>query len=447
MSDIVGQRTDLPQSDPRPGEVLPPEPGHSRRRSRRRVINLIAFFTILFAGIAVAVLLVLTKPELAPVARQETVFTVETRPVEVTDNRPQLTVFGEIAAGQEAELRALVAGDVVETSPQFRNGGAVRKGDMLLKIDPFDYRSSIAEARAQIAETRARISSETRSLEQDREMLRLREADTERVMRLHKRGNISDKTRDDAMLQLSQQRQTVARREAAIQTERARLDQQQVGLERAERDLVRTELRAPFDGFLSDVAAQEGSVVNSNDRVARLVGAGSMEARGHLSDAQYGRLLQDGGVDGRPATVVWKVGDQDIRYDAVIARLTASIDADTGGVTFYALLDAEGLDLPIRPGAFVEISLPDRHFPDSVRLPSVAVHDDSRVFVIEDGRLIERKIRILGREGDDVIVRGDLETGERVVLTRFSEMAQGIRAEDPTLPPAAPDTEKPATGE
>ncbi|WP_416898900.1 MAG: hypothetical protein ACMVY4_03985 [Minwuia sp.] len=146
----------------------------------------------------------------------------------------------------------------------------------------------------------------------------------------------------------------------------------------------------------------------------------------------------------------WTVGDEEIVYDAVIARLTASIDADTGGVTFYALLDAEGLDLPIRPGAFVEISLPDKYFPESVRLPAPAVHDDSRVFVIEDGRLVARDIAVLGREGDDVIVRGDLKTGDRVVLTRFTEMAPGVRALDPSLEQrddAPPLADSSATGE
>ncbi len=95
----------------------------------------------------------------------------------------------------------------------------------------------------------------------------------------------------------------------------------------------------------------------------------SWRARGHLSDAQYGRLLADGGLDGRLAKVVWTVGSGKLAYDAIIARITAEIRPETGGVTFYALLAADGLDLPIRPGAFVSIELPDRRFPDSIPHP------------------------------------------------------------------------------
>lgn len=428
MSDLVDKK-----GEPQEPEPYVPRKGGRKPGRRRRWVNGIAFVVILLAGVIVMAGLIRTKPELAPVERQETVYNVRTQEVAFNDNRPELKVFGEIAAGHQTDLRALVAGDIVSISQNFRNGGAVKGGEALIVIDPFEYEAAIAETRAKIAETEARIRSERVSLDLDKDVWTLRNDDAERFKRLHKKGSVSTKSRDQAIMDLSLQTQTVARREAAIETERAKLEQQKVALQRAERDLKRTVLRAPYDGFLSQVTVQRGSFVNNNDRIAHLVGSGAFEAQGHLSDAQYGRLLQDGGLQGRPATVSWKVGDKTITYDSVIARQTASIDAGTGGVTFYALLDAEGLDLPIRPGAFVEISLPDRYFPQSARLPAVAVHDDSRVFVLEDGRLRARAVTILGREGDDVIVEGALQPGERVVLTRFTEMAPGVRAQDPAL--------------
>jgi multidrug efflux pump subunit AcrA (membrane-fusion protein) len=428
---------------------------------RRRLVNIVAFAGLVVFGVAGAAALIATRPELKPAERQEPVFTVETVAVEIGAQNPRLTVFGEVAAGQETVLRALVQGEIVEAAPAFRNGGVVRKGDLLFRIDPFEYEAAVAETKAQIAETRARIAeaearlnSEKVSLEQDREMWTLRNADAERVVRLHKRGNISDKSRDQALMDLSQQTQTVARREAAIKSEdaklqqqRAALDRQKVALARAERNLERTQLRAPFDGFLSEVSAHEGALLGVNETVARLVGAGSLEARGHLSDAQYGRLLKDGGLEGRPAQVRWRVGEETLAYDAVVARLTAEIRPETGGVTFYALIDADGLDLPIRPGAFVEISLPDRRFPEAIRLPATAVHDDRRVFVLADGRLAERPVRVLARDGDDVILSGDLAGGDRVVLTRFSEMAPGLKALDPRLSDGAPAADRVAEGQ
>lgn len=418
---------------------------------RRRLINLVGLIALVLFGIAGAAVLFMTRATLTPAERTETVYTVATMQAERSDNAPILSVFGEIAAGRETDLRALVQGEVVTVGDYFRNGGTVKKGDLLLGIDTFDYvaavdelKAQVAETRARIAEARARLASERASLSEDRSILEIKQRDVARFERLNKKGTVSDQSLDQARIEYTTQQQKVAQREASAEAEQARLAQQQAALDRlqvaqkrAERDLERTELRAPFDGFLSQVSAQVGSLLGPNDRVAHLAASDSLEARGHLSDAQYGRLLADGGLAGRPATVTWKVGPETLSYKAEVRRITSEIDPQSGGVTFYAVLAANGLDLPIRPGAFVEIELPDRRFPDSVRLPSVAVHDDSRVFVVEDGRLAARDVTVLAREGDDVIVDGDLG-GVRVVLTRFNEMAPGVRVNDPSA--GAPET-------
>ncbi|MDF1721755.1 MAG: efflux RND transporter periplasmic adaptor subunit [Minwuia sp.] len=420
---------------------------------RRRTVNMIGFVGLIALAIVATVLLLATKDEPVPTEPVERVWNVETQVVVRQDHQPRLRVFGELAAGRSSEMRALVQGEVAAVGDYFRNGAVVSKGMVLIEIDRFEYEAAISELRASIAETRARLveaeanrDSEKVSLTQDREMTQLLQRDLDRTTELHGRGNISDKSLDQAKIELTRQKQTLARREAALKSndarviqQRAALDRLAVELERAQRDLVRTRLVAPFDGFLSEVNAQLGQRVSVNDRIARLVGAGQLEARGHLSDAQYGRLLADGGLEGRPAKVVWTVGDRKLAYDATVARITAEIRPETGGVTFYALLAADGLDLPIRPGAFVSIELPDRRFPDTVRLPGIALHDENHVFVIgPDDRLQRRDVSALARAENDVVVSGDLADGDRVVLTRFNEIGVGVLVREPLPANAEP---------
>ncbi|MEC9347547.1 MAG: efflux RND transporter periplasmic adaptor subunit [Pseudomonadota bacterium] len=416
-------------------------PEYKQRRTRR-AINALGFVVVICAGIAGAAILIATKPELKPATPEERVWPVNVVMAERADHQPDMVVYGEIVAGRTAEMRALVAGTVVEVAGALRNGAPVHAGDLLIRIDPFEYEAAVTELKAQIAEARARVAeaeasrqSEAVSLGQDRQMQAVRERDLERTQSLHKRGNISDKALDQAKLELTLQQQTVARRDAAVKTAEARLAQQRatvdrllVELQRAERNLEHTRLVAPFDGFLADVNAQIGQRLSVNDRVARLIGAGELEARGHLSDTQYGRLVADGGLEGRPAKVAWRVGDRFMAYDAVVARTAAEIQAETGGVRFYARLVADGLDLPVRPGAFVRITLPDRRFADSVELPTEAVHDNAWVYVVGDGdRLEQRKVEVLARAGDGALVSGDMAGGEQVVVTRFNEMGPGVR--------------------
>lgn len=419
----------------------------------RRTVNLIGFFAALGVALVVSFLLVVTKSELEPAEPVERVWNVETLVVARQDHQPRMRVFGELAAGRSSEMRALVQGEIAAVGDYFRNGAVVSKGTVLIEVDRFEYEAAIAELRASIAETRAKLveaeanrDSEKVSLTQDREMTQLLQRDLDRTEELHGRGNISDKSLDQAKIELTRQKQTLARREAAVKSNNARVIQQRaaldrlaVELERAERDLVRTKLVAPFDGFLSEVNAQLGQRVSVNDRIARLVGAGQLEARGHLSDAQYGRLLADGGLEGRPAKVVWAVGDRKLAYDATVARITAEIRPETGGVTFYALLAADGLDLPIRPGAFVSIEMPDRRFPDTIRLPGIALHDEDHVFVIgPDDRLQRRDVVPLARAVNDVVVSGDLANGDRLVLTRFNEIGVGVLVHEPAVTPPEP---------
>ena len=84
----------------------------------------------------------------------------------------------------------------------------------------------------------------------------------------------------------------------------------------------------------------------------------------------------------------------------------------------------------IRPGAFVEATLKDAVFEKVAQIPSTAVYDSSRVYVIEKGRLQGRKVRILATSGSDVLVEGELKTGDRVVTTRLSTPGDGVRVQE-----------------
>lgn len=382
-----------------------------------------------------------SKPELEPKAPREREWTVATVPAASSEVRPQFRVYGEIVAGREVEMRPLVAGRVVEVGPDFVEGGVVKEGALLIAIDPFDYRAQVAEreaeraeARARFAEVRAEIEAARALLERDREQAELHGRDVMRREKLHQQKFTSEKALDDARLVLSQQRQKVIEREKLIERHTARLDQQravierlEVALSRARRDLEETRLTAPFDAFLIDVGTEVGKRLSEGDRVARLIDANRLEARFHLSNDQFGRLLGAGGYRARPARVVWRVGGGALTFDAVIERISGKIDAASGGVDLFARLRNVGREDSLRPGAFVEVYLDDRLYRNVVRLPESALHGGDRVYVADHGRLDERRVELVLRLGEEVLVRGTFEPGERVVTTRFPEIGPGLR--------------------
>lgn len=395
---------------------------------------------ILAVAIMVAAWLVKSKPQLQPAAPQERVWTVAVAEVERQDIRPEIRLFGEVVAGRAVELRALVAGEVVEVGETMVEGGLVHKGDLLIAIDEFDYRAGLDEDRAQLREARARLDEfkarlamQQRALTQDREMVELSRRELQRAAKLADRGTVSDKALDSARMELTRHQQATALRESELQAEQARIAQQEaqivraeVAVRRAERDLANIRLTAPFAGFLSDVQAELGQRLGLNDRVARLVDAGRLEAAVTLSDAQFGRLTAEGAMlTGAPAQVLWRVGGRELAYQALVERTGARIETASGGIDVYVRIRNTGLDGLLRPGAFVEVRLSDAAYVDVVRLPESTLYDDDTVYAVDDGRLTARTVSLLARVGNDVLLRGALRDGDRIVMTRYAGIGPG----------------------
>lgn len=386
--------------------------------------------------------LLATKPTVTPQPPQEVVAPVRAVPVTHSSYQPQLTLYGETVAGREVQLRALVSGQVVEASPDLRDGGEVSEGDLLLRIDAFDYDIVVAETRAQIAETRARlqeseaqIRAEQAALEQAREQLEIAERDVARAERLVGTGAVSEQVLDQRRLTLSQREDAVEQREINITVQEARADQQRAALERlratlrrAERDIRDARLTAPFDAYVNEPNAEVGRILSTNDAVATLIDKNWIEVRVTLSDAQYGRIVRNtGGVLGRRVEIRWYVGEEPFVYDAEIVRIGSQIASTSGGVNVFARVTNPLEPSPLRTGAFVEVRVPDIQYEDVVRLPQTALYNNDHVYVIEDGRLARREVEQVGGTDGYVLVRGDLQDGERVAATRLARPGDGVK--------------------
>ena len=399
---------------------------------------------VIAAGVAGAGYLAATRPELSPAEPRERVWTVSATSVHLGDARPELTLFGKVVAGREVEMGALVAGPVIEVGPGFVEGGTVRSGDLLVAIDPFEYQARLDERQARLAEAKARLReiearrrAEAESLTRDREQLEVTARDLARIKKLHDKRTVSAKALDNTIMAHSKQRQLVGARRNSLAAEDARLDQQravivrlEVAARRAHRELEQTRVVAPFDGFLSDTRAELGKRVGAGERLARLIDAGRLEVNFHLSDAQFGRILAaEGGFKGRPAAVKWRTGERSFDFAATVDRVSARIEAASGGVDLYARLDDAGLEQPLRPGAFVEVRIADRGYESVARLPESALYQGDTVYVVEQGRLSPRRVEVAARDGNDILVSVGLAEGEQVITTRIAEIGPGVRVE------------------
>lgn len=385
-----------------------------------------------------------TKPVETPRPIKERSWNIAVQTIELQTLAPIITVFGTLIPSRDVELRSLVAGEVIRVSKNFKEGALLKKGEMLIEVDPFDYESALSERRASALEAQSRLvelrateKSDRASLLRDKEILALDIRSLVRSEKLAKKGNISAKALDDARSALSRQRQQVEQRAAQLEIQKARIGQQQavlnrarVGVKRAERDLSNTMLKASFTGYISELGADLGKRVDAKDKIGRLIDAGQLEVQFHLSDRQYGVLLASGGgVIGRTVDVSWKTGQKEHVFDGKIARIGSEIKAETGGVEIYAILSDETMNAEARSGAFVSVTLKGESYTNTVQVPEYTVFDGNRIYVVEDGRLAARKIEILYDNGETLLIAGDIQNGDSLVTTRFAEIGPGLKVE------------------
>ena len=415
-----------------------------------RVLLQIALMLAVLGGSYVAMNRIIdTKPVRDPRPFRPNVYSVETVTVTAQANRPKMLLYGEVQAPRSVELRPLVSGEIISVSSELRAGAHVSEGDILLEIDRFHYRGALAEAkanlaqaRAQLTETEARMVAETEQLESAVMQMRLAQSDLRRAESLVESGALTEKQVEDRSLILSQREQAVSQRRNNKLIEQARREQQVASIEsltwkvqQAERNLENAVLRAPYTGVIHAENAEPGRWVGTGDVVVTMYDDEALEARFTLTDAQYGRVAVDREpLIGRLIKVEWVVGQSRYEYIGKIDRIAAEIASQRGGVEVVARLDPKSDIVQLRPGAFVEIDVPDRLYEDSFRIPETALFNGEDVFVVEEGKLTRRPVEVAAFDGEDVIISSGLEPGEEVMTTHLTQADDGVHVRNPADP-------------
>lgn len=383
-----------------------------------------------------------TKPKPKKPQIVEKAWPVDSITANAKNHTPKLKLYGTTVANRRVDLRALVSGKVTEVGAGLKEGGLIKKDELLLKIDDFDYKGALQEAKANLAEAIARQSEIKASLSLEQENLKyakvqlsLAEKDFKRAQSLSKRGTVTKKLADDRNVVLAQRRQAVATSKVNLDLLNARQEQQVAVVDRlnwrvaqAKRRLEETKLIAPFDAYVNSVNAEIGRTMSVNDRVATLIDQNKIDVRFTLTNAQYGRILaEEKTLNGRDVLVSWRVGDRPITYKANIVRTGAVITSQNGGVEVYALVKNPVSPVALRSGAFVEVTLDDRKYQNVIRLPQTAIYNGNKIFIIENERLKEQTVEIVGASASDILIKADLPKGTEILTTKLTLAGEGVK--------------------
>lgn len=209
-------------------------------------------------------------------------------------------------------ITSRISGEIVEVA--VRNNQSVKKGDLLARIDPRDYQARVDNARAAVAVREAALKANVEQKSYQAAMIREAEAnavaasadrtrlekDWQRADRLVKEGVANQARLDTASAAYKSGSAQVERAQAGVAAARqqsatldadrgrmeAELDAARAMVKLAEIDLAATELRAPVDGVVGDLAARVGERVNAGLRLLSLVPLANVFVEANFKETQ-----------------------------------------------------------------------------------------------------------------------------------------------------------------
>lgn len=374
---------------------------------RTSVKKVIAPIGVLLLGGLGAAVLVWARDEIEPSQPPQAVRVVRAVTVERGPLVHEVRTFGTVMPRKETRMVAEVTGRITAASDDFVNGGFVEAGELLLEIDRSIYAANVSTAEAALARAEA---------------ARIRE-EAEAKLARSEWEKFGEGEASPLVLRVPQ----LAEAKAAVASARA-------VLERAEIDLGRTRVVAPYRARIRQRFVEEGQYVTAGSPVAVVFSVESAEVRLPITvdEVAYLDLPLGGPVgDASPAvTLNASFGGRDVSWPARIVRTEGEMEARTR--TLYAVARVmepyrpdNGLP-PLLIGTFVEARVTGRAVADAAVIPRVAV-DGSAVWVVtDDDRLTRREVQVLRLGRDDAWIGSGLAAGERVCVSDLDLAVEGM---------------------
>lgn len=370
----------------------------------KRFLKILLGVGILVAAGVAVYLLWLGRPTAKVVDRERTLPVVEVVEMHPVDRKMEVSSQGIVEPRQVTQVAAEVAGRVVFVSDRFDKGGEFSEGETLLKIDPSDYLASVAQAEASLAEAKLNLETEeARVLQAKRDW-----------ENLGRSGVAKDLTLRKPQLASAQAREKVAGS----------------ALEKARRDLARTEIKAPFSGRIRQIKTELGAYLVPGSPVVEYYTTEPYELRMPVSldELQFVQNVKQGGM-GAEVEIGTVAGGEEFTWKGKVVRNESEIERSSRSIYLVALLEgrSQGDGVRLQPGLFVQAGIEGGVLKNAFKVPMKAFLDLEHVLVVDDkNRIRIREVRVARREGDLAIVSNGLKKGEKLCLTALVDVIEGM---------------------
>ena len=313
---------------------------------------------------------------------------------------------GEVRPLNEINLIAQVSGQITEAADEFVDGGIIRAGSPLVWIDDRDYKLTVISAESNVAKAKKLL---------DREI-----AESELAKRDWEELGIGNA--DPLTLRIPQLKEA----EAIVNAANA-------DLERAKLKLERTVVTLPFQGIIRKKMTGIGQFVSAGSILATAFSTEQVLIALPLTDTELSYLdlplAYEGVYSSSPRVKFYSyTSNKKHEWEGRITRTAGSIDPPTRLVYVYAeVLNPYDQSPPLAIGMFVNAEIEGKKIENGFLIPNSAITDESLVYIIDDEDYLRiKKVEVLGADNDNLVVKGTIKEGDRVVASPLNNAKDGM---------------------
>lgn len=346
--------------------------------------------------------------------------------VERDDLTFNVNAQGEVRPKRELVVAPQISGRISYVSPDFVDGGFVRRGQVLVRLEAADYELAVVRAQSGVASAEQRLARE----EAEAEIARI---DLENL-------GIENPS-------------PLARREPQLAEARAALDSAEAQLADAQLALSRTAVTAPFAGRVSEENVNIGQFASPGQTLGRVFATDVVEVALPITDDQLGQLglplafAETATEKGPEVLFSAAVAGEQRQWVGRITRTSAAVNAQTRLINIIAELDdpyGAGSDngAPMAPGLFVSAEIEGSSIDGLLKAPREAIRGGDNIFIGDPkaGKLRIHKIDIVYSSADGVWFRSDIvQVGDLAITSPIRGSNDGMnitileRLEDGTI--------------
>ncbi len=332
------------------------------------------------------------------------------------DVSPTVTADGLITAKDTVNISSQVMGEI--TSIPFKEGDRVKKGDVLVQINPDTYQRDVSSAKANLD------ASKVAARQADVTFIQ-RKKDWDRARDLFEQKIFSTSQRDDAKLALDQAR-------LAAESAKAMAEQAASAYQRAQDYLAKTTMRSPIDGVVTAVNAKVGETA--------MMGTMNIQGTVILTVSDLSQIITEVQVDevdlprlklGQPAVVTVDALNGK-KYDGTVIEIGASAQAAQSAASstirqFKVKVALTHPDAEIKPGITARVRLIADKRKDVLKAPIGAIRSEEKdgqqvfyVFVADKGKALKKPITVGLSDDSSTEITSGLKEGDEIITGPYS---------------------------